>query len=70
MCVCVYIYLKFIFQLQFIFNNIMFKDFIYFSKREREEEKEGNINMREKHQSVASCIHPDWGLNPHPRPVP
>ena len=32
--------------------------------------KERNINVREKHQFVASCMHPDWGLNPKPRYVP
>ena len=25
---------------------------------------------KEKHQSVASCMHTDWGLNPQPFAVP
>ena len=35
---------------------------------EREEGlgRERNINMREKHWSVASCTHPDWGSNLQP----
>ena len=58
---------------------IVFKDFIYlFLEREegREEKRERNRNMREKHQSVASHMPPtgdlarntgmcpDWELNP------
>ena len=43
----------------------MFIDF-----RKREEEREGgrkrNINMREKHQSIASRMCPDRRLNPQP----
>ena len=31
---------------------------------ERERERERNIDVREKHQSVASRTHPNWGLNP------
>ena len=31
--------------------------------------REGEIE-REKHQSVASCMCPDWGLNAQPRHVP
>ena len=37
---------------------------------ERGEGRERNINVRVKHWSVASCMHPDWGPNPQPRHVP
>ena len=37
---------------------------------EREKEGERNIDVREKHQSVASCMRPDQGSNPQPRYVP
>ena len=30
---------------------------------ERERERKRDINMREKHQSVASCMYPNWKLN-------
>ena len=46
--------------------------FIDFSKRGRETEREWgrrggkNIDVREKFWLVASCKHPDWGLNPQP----
>ena len=33
----------------------------------RERERERGIDVREKHQSVASCTCPDWGSNPQPR---
>ena len=36
----------------------------------KEKERERNIDVREKHQSVACCTHPDWGLNLQPRYVP
>ena len=36
----------------------------------REKERERNIDVREKHQLVAPCTHPDWGPNPQPRHVP
>ena len=29
-----------------------------------------NIDVREERQSVASCKHPDWGMNLQPRCVP
>ena len=29
-----------------------------------------NIDVREKHQLVASCTHPDWRLNTQPEHVP
>ena len=41
------------------------KIFIYLFKRG--EERERNINVTEKHRSVASCMHPDWGPNPQSR---
>ena len=33
---------------------------------EGERERERNIDMREKHRSVASHMHPDTGWNPEP----
>ena len=44
--------------------------FIDFRKRGSEREKGRNIDVREKHQLVASHTLPDWGLNPQPRHVP
>ena len=35
-----------------------------------EKETERNIDVKERHESVASQICPDWGLNPQPRHVP
>ena len=35
----------------------------------REKERERNIDVRERHQSVASCMCPDWGLNTQPKYV-
>ena len=32
----------------------------------REKEREKNISVTEKHQSVASCMFPDWQLNTRP----
>ena len=36
---------------------------------ERERERERNTEVREKHGTVASHTHPDWGLNPQPKYV-
>ena len=44
--------------------------FIAFREREREEGRERNIDVREKHQLVASHIYNDQGLNLQPRYVP
>ena len=33
-------------------------------ERRREKEREINIDVREKHQLVASSMYPDWGSNP------
>ena len=38
--------------------------------RDRGREGEREIDMREKHRAVASCMCPDWGLNSQPRYVP
>ena len=47
------------------------RTFIDFRERGREEEREReNIDVREKHRSVASHTRPDWGSNPQPRHVP
>ena len=53
------------------FNNIMVLiSNTYFFFRERGEvgkkERERNIDMREKHKLVASCMCPDWKLNQWP----
>ena len=45
------------FNFDFIFS------FIDSRKRGRKERRERNINVREKHGSVASCPCPDWGPN-------
>ena len=52
---------------------LFFKDFIdlFLDSREgREKERERNTDMREQHQLVASCMHPNQGLNPQPGHVP
>ena len=41
-----------------------------FRERGREREMERNIDVREKHQSLASCMCSDWGPNPQPKHVP
>ena len=46
---------------------IFFKRFYLCIFREREKEGE---NEAEKHLLVASCMCPDWGVNPQPRHVP
>ena len=38
-------------------------------ERGREEERERNIDVREKYRSLASRIHPRWGPSPQPRHV-
>ena len=43
------------------------KSFYLFLKRG--EARERNISVREKHQSDASCMRPNWGPNPQPRHV-
>ena len=50
----------------------MIKKKILFSFRERgkEEERERNTDVREKHRLVASCVDPNWGPNLQPRQVP
>ena len=37
---------------------------------ETEEGRERSIDVREKHRSVASCMHPNRELNPQTRYVP
>ena len=39
-------------------------------ERERKRKGEREIDVREKHQSIASYMYPDWGLNLQPRYVP
>ena len=49
------------------------KDFIYlFLERGegKKKEREGNIDVTEKHQSVSSCMCPNQGSNLKPRHVP
>ena len=54
----------------FFFWNPHLRTFFYCSQREREEGweegREKNIDVREEHQSVASCMHPDQEWNPKP----
>ena len=48
------------------------KDFTYLileRGERREEERERNIHVREKHLLVASCMCSNRGLNPQPRPL-
>ena len=53
-------------------SGFFFKDFYLFLERgeEREKERERNISVREKHQSVASCmcLTEDRSCNPGMRP--
>ena len=78
-----FFYVVFIFYdfKNFIFNyslHLIFKIFLFlkifysfiFRERRRKGEREGNIDLREKHCLVASCMHPDWEPNPQPRHVP
>ena len=39
-------------------------------QRERERKRERKVDVRDKHQLVASCTHPNQGSNPQPRYVP
>ena len=39
-------------------------------ERERQTDRQTDIDVRENHQSVSSCMHPDQGLNLQPRYVP
>ena len=51
----------------------MFVDFLERKegrKEGRKREGERNIGVRKKHQSVASPVRPDQGLNPQPKYVP
>ena len=41
-----------------------------FRERRREGERQGEKHRCERHRSVASCVRPDWRLNPHPRRAP
>ena len=36
----------------------------------REREKKRDSYVREKHRSVVSCTHPEWGSNLQPKYVP
>ena len=45
--------------------------YLFLAKRKgRKKERERNVNVREKHQSVASCTHRDRGPNGQSRHVP
>ena len=57
----------------YFYFGILFKDVIYlFLERGegRKKERERNIDVREKHRWVTSCMCPDWGPNPQPGHVP
>ena len=43
---------------------------IFLERGRKEKERERNISVREKHQSVASCKHLDKGSNLQPRYMP
>ena len=59
---------------------IIFNSFLFFNphprtgllilEKGRQRGRERNINVREKRHSVASCTHPDQGLNMQPRHAP
>ena len=52
-------------------QSLIFFSFIDLKERgRREKERERNIDVREKHLLVASCIHPDQGVNLQPNPWP
>ena len=54
--------------MQFFFKRI---NLLVWEREEwRGKEGERNIRVREKYWWVASCMHPDKGLNPQPRHVP
>ena len=44
--------------------------FIHFERKRSGEERERNVDVREKHWSVAPCTRPNWGPNLPPRHVP
>ena len=80
-CLRFFIHLLFsVYFFMFIWTHEFFfiiKDFIclfiyLFLERgeERQKERERNMDETEKHQSVVSRMHPNWGLNPKPRHVP
>ena len=56
----------------FVVIALLFKDLIIFRERGREGEREGNIDVREKHGSVAPPMPPAGalasspGVHPHP----
>ena len=54
----------------FFFFNSHSRTFFHCFWRERKGERERSVNVREKHQLGASCVHPNWGLNQQPRYVP
>ena len=43
---------------------------IDFREKGGDGEREGNIDVREKHQLVAPCTQPEQGPNPKPKHVP
>ena len=50
-----------VFFLRFYFLIEYYKILFIFRERGEERERERNVDVREKHRSVASCTHPDWG---------
>ena len=45
---------------------LRFHLFIFREGEEKKEEKKRNISVKEKHKSVPSHTHPDWGLKHNP----
>ena len=60
-------------QTEILITYFLYKIFYLFIFRERGrmgKERERNIDAREKHQLVASHMHPNWGSNLQPKHVP
>ena len=60
-------YIPHLFLLIFL---ILICEYVFIDFRDRGRGVGENIDVREKHQLVASCTHPDGGLNLKPRYVP
>ena len=67
----VFFYALLCFECIYLFNFRLRTRLLILERAEgREEERERNTDVREIHQSAASCRHTDQGLNPQPRHVP
>ena len=61
---CCFLFCEIMFFI-FLFFLILTQEYFVIDFREKGRE-EKNISVREKHQSVAFCVHTDRGLNPQP----